>query len=215
MFRRLLDLPSIYHYGRHLMTGGLPFREWVTLYGLDDATQRVADIGAGPADILRYVRRDRLPAHYVAVDLDERYTAAARRRAASVGLDAEFIIMDLRRLTADAGVRAQLLDALARHAVNRVLLLGLLHHIPDEAVVSTLSLLRNAPTVRRVVTQDPVRLPHRGLNNFLVDRDRGEHIRRAEASDALVARAGWTDVKTTYTHPGFRPITYIHYTMSR
>ena len=213
--KRFLDVPTLYHFGRHLMTGGLPFRQWVPLYGLDDPTERVADIGAGPADILRHVRPDRLPAFYLAVDLDERYTAAARRRAASKGLKAEFVILDLRRLPTDEAIRRQLLDALDRHAITRVLLLGLIHHIDDTSAESTLRLLRDAPSVRTIVTQDPVRLPHGGLNNFLADHDRGAHIRFEADSDALFARAGWTNVTKTFTHPGFKPITYIHYTARR
>ena len=213
--KRFLDVPPIYHYGRHLMTGGLPFRQWVKLYGLDDPNERIADIGAGPADILRYVRRDRLPEFYLAIDVDERLHRRGRRRAAAKSLRAAFVLMDLRRLPTDAAVRRQLLETIEEHRITRVLLLGLLHHINDEAAISTLRLVREASTVRTIVTQDPIRLEHGGLNNFLVARDRGEHVRIEAASDALFAASGWSNVRKTFTHPGLRSITYVHYTASR
>src|SRR4051812_5056142 len=89
-FKRILDLPTAYHYCRHLMTGGLPFRQWVNLYGLNDPMERIADLGAGPCDILRYVCGERLPSFYLAVDVDDRYLDAAKRRIGQLNLNADF-----------------------------------------------------------------------------------------------------------------------------
>src|SRR6266516_2555126 len=173
----LLSSPSIYHYLRQIATGGMPFEHWVDLYGLSDPHERVADIGCGPSDILRYLDDESRPAFYLGVDISERYLDMARKKARSLGLDAELIRMDLGRLPNDPGVQSELIEALEKHRITRVLLLGVIHHISDEAALTTLGLAHEIATVGSLITSDVVYLPGRRLNNLLCDWDRGEFVR--------------------------------------
>ena len=211
----ILSHPACYHYLRQLMTGGLPFREWTRLYGLTDPNERVADIGCGPADILRYVNRGERPAFYLGLDISDRYLDAARGRAKRAGIDADFLRLDLDRLPFDSAVQEQLVDALDRAQATRVLLLGVIHHIDDAAAATTLSLVHRAPTVRALVTQDVVMLPGPSLNNYLAARDRGQHVRDEAGYDALASSSPWASHEKHWTRPNLPSVRYLHYVFKK
>jgi len=207
----LLSHPAAYHYLRQILTGGIPFRRFVRLCGLDDPSQRIADLGCGPADVLRYVHKDRKAQFYLGVDLSQCYLDAARGKARRAGMDAEVVALDLERLPHDAQVREQLLALLDWHRITRVLLLGVLHHIDDEAVTTTLDLTHRASTVQSLVTCDVVRVAGCRLNNFLCDHDCGHHVRDERGYDALAARSPWKSFTKFWSSPRFSFIKYIHY----
>jgi SAM-dependent methyltransferase len=211
----LLADPRLYHHLRQLLTGGMPFRRWVRLYGLADPGERVADIGCGPADILRYLDPSSLPGHYLGLDLSSRYLEVAEARARDLSLPSTFVRIDLDRLPTDAAVQRELADLLEEHRITRVLLLGVLHHIADDAAVATLDLAHAVSSVRSVLTSDVVYLPDETLNNLLCDWDRGGHVREEGEYDALVGRSAWPSASKTVTHPGFSFITYLHYQLSK
>ncbi|HEX8340785.1 MAG TPA: class I SAM-dependent methyltransferase [Tepidisphaeraceae bacterium] len=217
--KAILANPTAYHYLRHALTGGLPLRQWAALAGLREPGRRVADLGCGPADILRHVPADAKPAFYLGIDTEDRYLDAARRRAAKIGLASRFLRLDLSALVTDAGVQAQLVAALDEAGIDTVLLFGVVHHLDDASALNTFAVLRRARTVRRVVTQDVIRLPGGGVgrrvNDFFVGLDRGEHIRTEEGYATLAARSGWDTFNTTWTHPGLSAIRYIHYVYER
>ena len=212
---RLLATPTCYHYLRQVLTGGMPFRSWVDLYGLSSPEQRVADLGCGPADILRYVKADRRPAFYLGVDVSGRYLDAARRRAARAGVPADFVQMDLSRAAIDLPFREALVRLLEQHRITRVLLLGVLHHVDDEAALRTLDLVASASGVRSLVTIDVVYLPNERVNNWLCARDRGRHVRDEAGYDALAARCAWPRHRKFWTSPNLRFIKYLHYDFSK
>ena len=189
--KRILNHPSCYYYIRQIMTGGLPFREWVPFYGLDDAGARLADLGCGPADILRYVSPGCRPGFYLGIDISDRYLDSARRRAARAGLNAEFYALDLARLPHDREVQRRLVGLLEDRMISRVLLLGVLHHIDDESALATLNIVHQAATVRSLITADVVEIPGRFLNNWYCRMDRGIFIRQEAGYAALIRRSAW------------------------
>jgi hypothetical protein len=211
----LLSNPGLYHHLRQILTGGMPFGRWVKLFGLDDPSERIADIGCGPSDILRYVGRESRPDFYLGIDLSERYLGVAERRARLLELDSEFVRMDLDRLYGDFALQHELAETFEKHRITRVLLLGVLHHINDAASLATLNLAHDAATVDAVVTSDVLYLPGRTLNNLLCDWDRGGFVRDEQGYDDLVRSSSWSAHRKTFTHPGFSFITYVHYLLSR
>jgi SAM-dependent methyltransferase len=209
--RAVLSHPLCYFYMRQIMSLGLPFRQWVTLYGLSGPRERIADIGCGPADILRYVKKESRPEFYLGLDMSQRYLDAAAQRTSRIGLDAKFLAMDLERLPTDEALRREVVDLLEEHRITRVLLLGVVHHIDDESALHTLNLIHSASTVQTLVTQDVVYQPGRWLNNRFCDWDRGEHVRDEAGYDALARRTDWPRFTTSWTSPGLRSIRYNHY----
>ena len=213
--KRFLNHPSIYFWARHVAMLGLPFRQWVRLYGLDDPAQRVGDIGCGPADILRYVARERLPSRYVGVDVSEVYLDRAKLRAKRCGVDAEFVQIDLTLLNDDPATRRALTEVLHNNRVSRVLLLGIIHHIDDESSLRLFDLLAGVPTIQTIVTQDVVMIDDARINNAYARRDRGQFVRDVPSYLRLFKNAKWHVSRTDWTSPGLWPVKYVHFTLER
>lgn len=213
--RDILARPALYHWLRQVMTLGMPFDAWVRQYGLDNESQRVADVGCGPADILRYVGPGKRPGFYLGVDVSQRYLDAARARAAAAGVPAEFVAMDLHRLPQDAGVREQLRELLDGQRITTVLLLGVVHHIDDAAARTTFDLIASVPSVRRMITWDVVYIPGHRLNNYLCDKDRGTHVRTEPQYDALATASAWPRHEKFWSTPGLSLVKYLHYSFTK
>lgn len=213
--KRILSHPVCYHYIRQIMTGGLPFREWIRLYGFDDPHQCIADLGCGPADILRYLSPDCRPGFYMGVDISERYLDSARRRAAKAGVDAEFYALDLARLPHDREVQKRLVDLLESRKISRVLLMGVLHHIDDQSARTTLETIYQAATVQSLIIADVVKIQGRFLNNMYCRMDRGEFIRSEAGYDALIAKSAWRIRSKHWTTPGASFVKNLHYILEK
>jgi SAM-dependent methyltransferase len=211
----VLRSPAIYHGLRQVLTGGMPFRRWTSLAGLNDRTERIADIGCGPADILRYVQPGEGPGFYLGIDLSQRYLDVAARHAERSGSDHRLIRMDLDLLHDERTLQEEFRALLERHGITRVLLLGVLHHVSDEAALLTLDLAHDVPSVRSVVTSDLVYRPDATLNNLLRDWDRSSFVRDEDGYDDLLRRSPWRFSRKTVTSPRFRFIQYLHYTLTR
>lgn len=211
----LLANPGLYHHLRQILTGGMPFARWVRLYGLDDPSARIADIGCGPADILRYVRPGAGPDFYLGIDLSQPYLDVAEQHARGVGIGSRFLQMDLDRLHDDADLQRELGETLEADRITRVLLLGVLHHIGDDAARATLDLAHSVSSVDSVVTSDVVYMPDGVLNNLLCDLDRGAFVRDEQGYEDLLRSSAWPHRSKAFTHPGFSFIHYLHYLLSR
>lgn len=209
--QHVLAYPTAYHWLRQVMTLGMPFDTWLGKYGLNDPEQRVADLGCGPADILRFLRRGRGPGYYVGIDVDERNLQAARKRADRKGVVAEFHRMDLHLLPTDAAVRDSLRRVLTAQEITVVLLLGVVHHIDDDAVRSTLELIHSVRSVQTLWTTDVVYLPGARINNYFCSLDRGKFVRDMSGYAALAAASPWTNFETSWSSPGLSYIRYLHY----
>jgi SAM-dependent methyltransferase len=214
-WKGILSNATLYHHARHLVTGGLPFLQWTELYGLTDTNQRVADLGCGPADILRYLSSGRRPAFYLGVDISEKYLQAARQRSDACGIDAELIPMDLSRLPTDAEVQRRIVKLLEQHRITRVLLLGVLHHIDDASALQTLNLVESVRTVQTMITQDVIRVPGSWINNRYCDMDRGGYIRDEAGYDTLISGSDWPRHCKFWSSPKLPFLRYVHYELSK
>lgn len=192
--RRVLSLPAIYELAQRAI-GSVGFRETVVEeYIRPDPGARILDIGCGPGDVLA-----QLPdVEYLGADVSAAYIESASTRFGDRG---EFIV---------AGV-----DDLDRQRVgsapfDRVLALGVLHHISDEQADALFGLAADVlADGGRVITVDPCFHDdqHR-VAHALATRDRGQAVRRPEEYRQLavthfreVAVAVRTDLlRVPYSH---------------
>lgn len=169
--RGLLDRPILYQTVQKLFGAERARRRFLEQYVEPEPGMRVLDLGCGPADLLRHLGDVR----YVGIDLNEAYI---RQAQADFGSRAEFYC---RRL-GDS-------EPLPGGPYDRVLAVGLLHHLDDECADR---LLQQAAAVLApggaLVTLDCCYAPNQsGLSRWMVSQDRGEHVRRAEAYPVLAA----------------------------
>ncbi len=134
------------------------------------ASDRVLDCGCGPGDLFEC-----LPdVDYVGIDIDARYIAEAQSR---FGDRATFRLGPLgpETMTEDAHY-------------DLVLAWGVLHHLDDDQTGDFMSLARRGlrPT-GRLVTLDPCYTDGQSrVARYLLDKDRGQHVRSLEEWRALV-----------------------------
>lgn len=123
--------------------------------------ERILDIGCGPAYLLDY-----LPdVTYVGFDTEPRYLTYARERFGTRG---QFILS-----------RYDEAQRQAHAPFDGILLMGLLHHLPDEEARGLLDLLaRSLAPGGRIVTLDPCFAPDQSaIARFMASNDRGEFVR--------------------------------------
>jgi SAM-dependent methyltransferase len=157
------------------------------------APLRILDVGCGTAEILAQLPE----CTYVGVDMSAEYIEAARNRYAGRGT---FLCTSV----ADAAFRRW--DG----QFDVALMLGLLHHLEDDEV---LSLFRNVgPSLAAgglVISVDPTLAPEAGASGrWLVSRDRGRNVRSPAGYEAL-ARQAFHEVSLSLRHDLLR-VPYSH-----
>ena len=191
--RALLSLPSVY-LGFQALVGGTKMRSLCLALLEPEPGQRIADIGCGPAYYLA-----ELPAvDYHGFDTDARYIDHARKRFGSRG---RFYVEPFTHVHADA-----------LGPFDRVLLMGLLHHLTDSECAALLSLLsRCLRPGGRVVTLDTVLHDRQGsMERWLARNDRGRYVRSPSGFEAL-AKSHFSDVQGTL--PSLPRVPSIYYAM--
>lgn len=169
--KRILEVPALYQLYQE--AGGFfgarlaAIRDYLPL----EPGARVIDIGCGPGYLVRHLPES---VDYVGFDIDEPSIAHARRR---FGNRARFA--------------AQEFDAQAARAegpADVVLMNGVLHHIGDADLAPLLADVRTAlkPGGRLFTLDGAYRSGQSRLVRWLLDNDRGAHVRPAEGYRSLL-----------------------------
>jgi len=169
----VLAHPFVYNRVRPWVVGGIDMSPvYASLEaGPDDV---IVDVGCGTGDALHYLPSFRA---YHGFDVDPVAIEVARKEAAG-------------RPNITYEARALGEEDLAAIQPSLFILAGLLHHMDDAQATELLGMLAGTGSIRRIVTQDVVYLPHEKLSNFLAWLDRGKFVRREEGYRELAARAG-------------------------
>jgi SAM-dependent methyltransferase len=168
---RLMSVPRLY---RAVQTsiGGELHRQVRALLAAsipDRADVRILDLGCGVGDYAMVFAR----ARYHGIDLEPRYVESARRDFGREG--ATFAVGDATRL------------GLTEAAFDYCFSVGLYHHLPDDAVVTSLEQARRAAAPGRVVVVDAIYPPRGNWAGYVLRRlDRGKHVRTLGDYEALL-----------------------------
>lgn len=192
--RAVLSQPVVYSAFQRFMGAHKDRELYVNSFLCPSAGMRVLDIGCGPADVLSH-----LPdVEYYGFDISERYIEQARRRFA--GRQVHF---------ACKFMRPEDLASLPRF--DRIIAIGLLHHLDDETAVDVMRMVstRLAPG-GRMVTLDPCLSEDQNIvSRWLVKNDRGQNVRTRAGYEA-VARDAFDHVRATVRHKTWIPYTHCH-----
>jgi SAM-dependent methyltransferase len=141
-------------------------------WGVLDGEPSVLDIGCGIGQYANVTAGD-----YLGIDLEGRYIEYARRRRG--GPRREFRRADVTSLVDE------------QRAFDVVLMVDLLHHL-DVPTCDTLLATAARLTRRHLVSFEPVPEQRNRAGQWIVDHDRGDHVRPLAELEALFARSPLT-----------------------
>lgn len=213
--KRFLSNPGFYHFSRQFLLLGMPLKKWAEYGNYYNPAERIADLGCGPADILRVLDKNQLPAFYLGIDTSNLYLDKAKQRAASIGLHAHFINLDLNSLAGSFAVKRQLVNTLTEFTITTVNLFGLVHHLDDQAILNTLNLIYDCHTIQSINTQDVLIIEGNAVNNFYASLDRGGFVRTENQYDVLLHKSNWKNIEKRWTKAGVGKVKYIHYKLEK
>jgi len=144
---------------------------------------KILDIGCGPAYLLDYLPE----VTYIGFDTEPRYLSYARKRYGTRG---RFILSKY-----DEVQRQEM------PAFDGILLMGLLHHLPDGEARGLIGLLaRSLAKGGRIVTLDPCFVDGQSrIAHFMASNDRGRFVRDEEGYRRLTA-ASFTGAQVSVLH---------------
>jgi SAM-dependent methyltransferase len=190
-----LALPWVYDTLRPLVAGGIDHSALAQFCALRESDS-VFDLGCGTAQILPFLKC----ARYLGADLD---TTALERAARHSGPASRFVRGD------------EWDEALRAFDPTVVLLIGVVHHMPDGIFHSIVTRLKKAsPDLREIVTVDVSYFPRRPVNNLLSRLDRGRHVRRPDQYERLFRSAALRILEKQFLSTRLRYVTYIGYRLS-
>jgi SAM-dependent methyltransferase len=190
--RAVLSQPKVYELWSRVIGGERARTEVVRRYVRPKAGDRVLDLGCGPAELLPFLG----DVEYVGVDLSEEYVERARER---FGDRAEFRAGDATAIDDDL------------RDFDLVLAFGVLHHVDDEGARGLLEgAARALRPDGRAVTLDNAFVPGQSrIARAIISRDRGQHVRAADAYAPLAAGV-FGQAQTTVRHDLLRmPYTHL------
>ena len=189
--KSLLAVPWLYDLAQYVMRGTRYRKILAETHLKVESGDRVLDIGCGTGAMLECLPETVPPVEYVGFDMSPNYLAAARKTYGGRG---EFYPLELTpRTVADFG------------KFDRVLAIGLVHHLDDAAAINLFTLAQRALrhggkmiTLDGVFTDSQSRLVKR-----LLQSDRGQHVRSESAYRAL-AHTAFPHVQTFVSDDLFR-----------
>ncbi len=169
MLRRIKDrtlaIPLVYDVVRPLVAGGIDFRVLASFCATTPG-DRVFDLGCGTGQLLPYLKFG----SYLGADVDSHALARASRFESS---DVRFVEGD------DWDRQYRELEPTV------VLMIGVVHHLSDEAFHRIAGRLLVSDSLRRIVTIDVTYFPGRWVNNWLSRMDRGRFVRTSQDYESL------------------------------
>jgi 2-polyprenyl-3-methyl-5-hydroxy-6-metoxy-1,4-benzoquinol methylase len=171
MREAILGSASGYRAFKVLTRGDNTMRAMAAQYIRPQPGERILDVGCGYGDLARCLH----DVTYVGVDMNEHYVGFAQRRP--VG-GAKFVVGDVTRLSAEDYGR-----------FDCAVLIGVLHHLNDSDVTSTLKAISEMlDPLGRLVAAEPVWDPsQRTTARVLAALDRGRHVREQARYTELVS----------------------------
>jgi SAM-dependent methyltransferase len=190
-FRPILNLPWAYQMWGSVV-GSDGYRKTLAKEHIRARpSDRILDVGCGPGSMVPYLPRS----EYVGFDANPDYIQQARRRFP----EAHF--------TCD---RVNEYNLPQSEYFDIVIALGILHHLEDKEAVQLFRMARRTLKPQgRLITLDGVWVAGQSrFARFLLSRDRGRFVRRAEQYVAL-ASTSFSTVNSTVRHDMLR-IPYSH-----
>ncbi|MEM9678795.1 MAG: class I SAM-dependent methyltransferase, partial [Bacteroidota bacterium] len=169
------------------LVGGHKARRWFIEKDVKpQANQKLLDIGCGPGNIIKYLPK----VEYLGVDVDEKYIEAAKRRYGDKG---DFICTKIEDF-----------DVPDPGTFDIVFASGILHHLDDGQAKAFFEVASKALKPRgRLVTIDGCFIERQHpISKFLLNSDRGEHIRTMPAYEAL-AKTSFNTIESELKHNYF------------
>lgn len=181
--KKALSFPAVFDVYQSLVGAPECHRRFICDMVAPLAGERIADIGCGVGASMRYLPET---VGYVGIDISHAYIAKAK---ADFGSRGEFLCADVTDL-----------DPAGLGAFDRAFSFGVLHHLSDELVVRMLEFVRRVVKPGGTfVTIDPCYVPGQSrVAKFLIDNDRGAHVRTPDEFVRLASRLG--TVRTEVHH---------------
>jgi SAM-dependent methyltransferase len=194
--KRLLTIPRFYEVFQRFL-GGDGAKKWLAgNFWKPKSGEVIVDIGCGSGTTLGFLPLD---IEYLGIDISEEYIRSARRRFSSRG---KFYLG-----TAHDFVNQN--DSY-RGSADLVLCNGLLHHLSDSEALKVLELSKRImkPTGRLVCLEATFLARQTLLSNWILKRDRGNHIRSEQEWKKLFGQA--FESYSTHILTGLLRIPYTH-----
>jgi SAM-dependent methyltransferase len=190
-FRPILNLPWAYQMWGSVVGSDVYRKTLAREHIRARPSDRILDVGCGPGSMVPYLPRS----EYVGFDANPDYIQQAQRRFP----EAHF--------TCD---RVNEYNLPQSEYFDIVIALGILHHLDDQEAVQLFRMARRTLKPQgRLITLDGVWVAGQSrFARFLLSRDRGRFVRRAEQYVAL-ASTSFSTVNSTVRHDMLR-IPYSH-----
>lgn len=176
--KRLLTISWFYDFFQERLLGGSNAREWLaTNVWKPRSGEAVVDIGCGSGTTLAHLPPD---IEYLGIDVSENYIRAARKKFPDRGT---FFLGTVRDLIDQDSSRSASADL--------VLCNGLLHHLTDREALEVLELAKRImkPGGRLVCIEAAFLARQSGLSRWIVNTDRGRHVRLEQEWKNLIGQA--------------------------
>lgn len=189
---RFMAVPWIYDNLRPLVVGGIDQKALARFCKVDE-TDRVLDLGCGTAKLVEHLRCKA----YLGVDLDSSALDRARRHESR----------GIRFVEGDAWD-----EACRELGPTVVLMIGVVHHLSDEAFQSIARRLKRATlNAPRIVTLDVSYFRGHFVNNLLSSLDRGRNVRKPADYEKLFTENGLLISGRELVFTRLRYVQYIGY----